>query len=363
MRTRELDRIRDGIRWSVDRGVHYVLATVVDVRGSTYRGLAARQLLRADQTSVGTISGGCLDGDLWAAAREVLETGTPRLVEFDLTSDSEAVWGWGVGCYGSHEVLVEPAATALPVIERLATSTQEGQLLAVIHHLGERSLGVRTYVSSEFESSDELMRRLVNSATTARRHSLLDIGGERVMIEVVERRPRLLVCGAGNDAVPLVEQATHLGFDVTVVLHRESGVGVGNFRADTRIVKVDANEVGQVFDPDCDTYAVLMSHNYLWDLDCLDSLLGTDIAYIGTIGPGDRLDRLVDDLVERGRALDDIDFDRIYGPAGLDIGADGPEEIAWSIVAEVLAVRRGRNGGMLRVSKGSRHRRGTPAAS
>ncbi|MDH5521629.1 MAG: XdhC family protein, partial [Acidimicrobiia bacterium] len=94
--------------WS-QRDVRFALATVVGVRGSTYRGLTARQLISSDGTSVGTVSGGCLDSDLHAVAAEVIATSRAQLVEFDLTADDEAVWGWGIGCNGATEVLVEPS--------------------------------------------------------------------------------------------------------------------------------------------------------------------------------------------------------------------------------------------------------------
>ena len=96
-----------------------------------------------------------------------------------------------------------------------------------------------------------------------------------------------------------------------------------------------------------------MSHNYLRDLDYLRSLLGTEVAYIGALGPGARLARLVADLEESGCPPSPDDLNKMYGPAGLDIGAEGPSEIAWAIMAEILAVRRGQSAGYLRDRKGT----------
>jgi xanthine/CO dehydrogenase XdhC/CoxF family maturation factor len=103
------------------------------------------------------------------------------------------------------------------------------------------------------------------------------------------------------------------------------------------------------------THAVVMTHNFLRDLDYLRSLLGTDVAYIGMLGPRARLERLLDNLARDGVRPSGQDLAKIHGPAGLDVGADGPEEIAAAIVAEILAVQRGRQAGFLRERKGSIH--------
>ena len=107
------DQLITTIQDWASRNVSFALATVVGVRGSTYRGLAARQLVAADGTSVGTVSGGCLDSDLAGMATRVVLSGRPELIEFDLTADDEAIWGWGIGCNGATELLVEPADSAV----------------------------------------------------------------------------------------------------------------------------------------------------------------------------------------------------------------------------------------------------------
>jgi xanthine/CO dehydrogenase XdhC/CoxF family maturation factor len=98
------------------------------------------------------------------------------------------------------------------------------------------------------------------------------------------------------------------------------------------------------------TAFVIMSHNYSRDVEFLGSLLGKGAAYIGCLGPGERLERMLKDLNARGQVPHE--HDRIYGPAGLDLGADGPTEIAWSILAEIMSVRRRRGGGSLVEKKG-----------
>ena len=137
----ELDSILEAIHdWS-ERGLDFALATVVGVRGSTYRGLGARQLVGADGAGVGTVSGGCLDQDLHRVALEVIDRGEARIVEFDLTADDEAIWGWGIGCNGATRLLVEPADTALVLAAQIQAARAEQRPVAVTHILEPGSSG------------------------------------------------------------------------------------------------------------------------------------------------------------------------------------------------------------------------------
>ncbi len=333
------------------RGLRFALATVVGVRGSTYRGLAARQAVSEQSASVGTISGGCLDNDLHRVAGEVIESGLPQLVEFDLTADDEAIWGWGIGCNGATEVLVEPAASALELADRLR-STQTGRRSAIIHSLAPDSLGSRRLLATSGDTP--VVGRLAEEAQQAiheGRHRVVEVEGERSLIEVVGSPPRLLVCGAGHDADPVVRLGAELGFETIVTDDRRHLLTPERFPDGTEMVHAEARELSSVIGLDDRTYVILMSHNYVRDLEYLRQLHGSDVAYVGALGPVERLDRLYDDLAEDGVVFDAEMKMRIRGPAGLDIGAEGPVEIAWSILSEVLAVRTGRSGRPLSVTK------------
>lgn len=348
------DPVLEAVRsWSADE-TPFALATVVGVRGSTYRGLAARQLVGADGTSVGTVSGGCLDGDLREIAGGVIESGAPRVVEFDLTADDEAVWGWGVGCNGATRLLVEPGASAVSLIEKLSTLRASQRPAAVVHMLDGPAMGSRVVVTHRDVDGDlprETVRE-VRRVLLASTHRLLEIDGVHSMIEVVGSPSRLIVCGAGHDAVPVVRQAAALGFEVTVVDDRRQFLTQERFSGAATLVRCEPSELATSVVLDGRSFVVLMSHNYLRDLDYLRSLLGTDVAYIGSLGPGERLARLLADLRAAGDEPSAADLSKLHGPAGLDIGAEGPEEIAWAILAEILAVRRGKTAGFLQNRKG-----------
>ena len=269
----------------------FALATVVGVRGSTYRGLAARQLVAADGTSVGTVSGGCLDSDLSVVAARVRASGRPELVEFDLTADDEAVWGWGIGCNGVTELLVEPENSSL-VLAGSIKSMPPG----IVHVLSGPDLGSHIPVTlDDPEWGEEVLEARVDG-----RHRRVDRGRPTFLVEVISGRPRLVVCGAGHDAVPLVRLASELGFEVSVVDDRQAvplaraiprGDDPGSLRPADLATHVP-------MDPG--TAVVIMSHNYLRDLDFLRSLLGRQVAYIGCLGPGERLERMLKDLVAAG---------------------------------------------------------------
>jgi xanthine/CO dehydrogenase XdhC/CoxF family maturation factor len=340
----ELDGILETMYDWQARGVRFALATVVGVRGSTYRGLAARQAVSEHSASVGTISGGCLDNDLHQVAATVISTGEPVLVEFDLTADDEAIWGWGIGCNGATEVLVEPSGSALELAERLGAS-QVGRRSAIVHSLDPDTLGSRRFITPTGDTP--VLGRLTEAAQEAMRegrHRVVEVEGERSLIEVVGSPSRLLVCGAGHDADPVVKYAAELGFETIVTDDRRHLLTAERFPEGTELVHAEARELSSVMPLDERTYVVLMSHNYLRDLEYLRQLHDRPVPYIGALGPSERLDRLYADLASEGVVFDSEAKRRIRGPAGLDIGAEGPVEIAWSIISEVLAVRTGTTG-------------------
>lgn len=347
----ELDGILETlIDWEA-RGVPFALATVVGVRGSTYRGLAARQAVSEHSASVGTISGGCLDNDLHQVAATVIGTGKPVLVEFDLTADDEAIWGWGIGCNGATEVLVEPSSSALELAGRLRAS-HLGRRSAIIHSLDPDSLAARRFISPTGDTP--VVGKLTEAAQEAMRegrHRVVEVEGERSLIEVVGSPSRLLVCGAGHDADPVVRYGRELGFETIVTDDRRHLLTTERFPDGTELVHAEARELSSVVPLDERTYVVLMSHNYLRDLEYLRQLHGSPVPYIGALGPGERLDRLYADLASEGVVFDEAMKGRIRGPAGLDIGAEGPVEIAWSILSEVLALRTGATGEPVSVVK------------
>jgi xanthine dehydrogenase accessory factor len=185
--------------------------------------------------------------------------------------------------------------------------------------------------------------------------------GVRVFVEALVPPIRLLVCGAGHDAIPLVRFAAGMGWRIEVVDDREAFLSPDRFPQASAFVASPPDEAAARAEVDARTYAVVMTHNFLRDKDYLRSLLGSPVPYIGMLGPRMRFERLLDELAREGFVPDRDDLRVVHAPAGLDLGSEGPEEIAWAIVGEVLAVRNARSGGFLNGREGSIHDRPPPA--
>jgi xanthine dehydrogenase accessory factor len=342
----------------------------VGIRGSTYRREGARLLVPADGAPVGTISGGCLEGEVCTVATDVMSEGQPRLLHFDLTADDEAVWGWGLGCNGVIDVFVEPADRAVEMAGAIRRAIEEQRELAAITVIEadpavSTSPGARMLIhpNGEREGSlgdpalDELAAGHAEQALASDRSAALTLAdGVRAFVEVLVPPIRLLVCGAGHDAIPMVEVAAGLGWRVEVVDDREGFLTRDRYPGATGFVHVqEPLEAAEKASPDARTYVVVMSHNFLRDKDYLRSFLGTPTPYIGMLGPRARLDQLLAELAREGFEPDPGYMSVVHSPAGLDVGAEGPEEIAWAIAGEILAVRNGRPAGFLKDRLGPIH--------
>jgi xanthine/CO dehydrogenase XdhC/CoxF family maturation factor len=367
----EVQDVLRAIEEGIAAGERMALATIVAARGSTYRREGARFLVREAGKPVGNISGGCLEGDVRVAAVEVMEDGVPRLMHFDLTADDEVVWGWGLGCNGVIDVFVEPAegaartagilrraidarrpiASVIVIEARPDAGTTPGTRVAV-HPDGsvEGSLGDP---SLDGPAADE-----GRSALADGRSLVVALGeGVRAFVEVMVPPIRLVVCGAGHDAIPLVAFAAELGWRVEVVDDRDAFLNPSRFPGAVRLVKSEPGDAAAAVGADDRTHVVVMSHNFLRDKDYLRAFLGSGVAYLGMLGPKARLERLLAELDREGVHPSSSDLDVVHGPAGLDLGGDGPREVAWAIVGEILALAKGRTGGFLKDLDGPIHDR------
>jgi xanthine dehydrogenase accessory factor len=371
----ELTDVLSAIESLSAKGERLALATIVAVRGSTYRRPGARLLVPEEGELVGNISGGCLENDVADVAKVVMREGMARIVSFDLTADDDAVWGWGLGCNGAFELFVEPADKAAEVAGALRMALEEQRPICMVTILDssiegieqgarmlvrpggavERSLGDAAVDAGAREAAIELLSR--------ERSEVRELAhGVRAFVEVLEPPLRLLVCGAGHDAAPLVTQAAALGWSPIVVDDRSEFLNRERFPEAADFVLVDRpDKMAETAPVDDRTYAVVMTHNFLRDKDYVRSLLSSPVRFLAMLGPAVRTRRLLDELREEGAEIGEGDLERIHGPAGLDLGAEGPEEIAAAICAEIVAVKRGRGAGFLKDRPGPIHHRHAPA--
>lgn len=330
-------------------------------------------LVRGDGSTVGLVSGGCLESDLAEHARRVHGTGATEIVRYDTRDDDDAPWGLGLGCNGLIEVLLEPLGAGhirdiAALIDAALSADNPSVLVTVIRasadDTGHPSLGAhalvregKTIAIGNWGDSTVLRESAtaIGEALAAGRRGLTrEYGATEIAFEVVMPSVRLVICGSGQDALPLAHFATRLGWDVTVVDHRSvTDAHAARFAGAGVIHCEEAGRLADILPLNRRTAAVVMSHHYSRDLDYVQALLAADVAYIGVLGPRARTERMLGDLA--GRGAEAPNPARLFAPVGLDIGGDGPEAIALAVIAEVSAVAGGRSGGHLRSKKGPLH--------
>lgn len=316
-------------------GTTCALATVIRVRGSAYRHEGAKLVVAADGRHEGNVSGGCLEGDVREVAMRVIRTGVAERREYCGGADEVQAWDLGVGCEGVVELLIEPVRDARDA-ERALLHAEEAH--AVITNI---ETGARECVALEVA----VARGLVDAG--APESALHDA----TFLDVLLPPPRLLVVSAGDDAVHLARLASSVGFRVVVADRRPGLLTRERFPAPMHLVETDAARLGERVVLDSDSFAVVMTHHFADDTDYLRALLRTPARYLGVLGPRQRTQRILGIL----RQDADVDDARIFGPVGLDIGTDGAEQVALSVVAEMLAVRSGRRPQSLRERRAAIH--------
>jgi xanthine dehydrogenase accessory factor len=361
MDRRETERVLEVIREVQATGQRAALATVVRVRGSAYRREGTRIVVRADGTYECLLSGGCLEPTVAEAARRVIATGEPALATYDLEEDS--IWGLAIGCSGAVDIRIErleddPLTRAwLEVLDR----GESAVLMTVIAGGSGRVLlsadgTVRGQLSDPTLQSSAIVRARERMMGPHPRAGTEHIGSAEVFYEISELAPKLVIFGAGQDAVPLARQAWDLGFAVTVVDVREAMLTDDRFPGITR-VSAHFSRFADTINLDASSFVVVMNHHLERDRESLWFALASDAPYIGLLGPRSRYDKLLAGLEAEGRRPAAAMLEtRVRSPVGLALGAETPEEIAVSIVAEILAIRRGFEGGFLNGRDESLHR-------
>jgi xanthine/CO dehydrogenase XdhC/CoxF family maturation factor len=319
-----------------------VLATLVSTAGSTYAKPGARMLVLADGGHVGLLSGGCLEGDLAEHAVTVQADGVARCIAYDMRGPDDELFGIGAGCEGAMRILLEPAGAGLPVAAALVTAGGEtaagrGAALIIVHESPDVALGTYGAHAALPEALLGAAHEALAAGVSCDFDADLGNGMTRAFVQYLAPPPRLLICGAGEDALPVVESACRLGWRVTVVDHRPRFARAARFPG-AEVIEGTAGELGALVDLADYHAAVIMSHHLASDTAYLAALAAADApGYVGLLGPPARRKRLAADLGERAANLQG----RLHAPVGLDIGAVTPQGIALAIVAEIHAWLRG----------------------
>lgn len=344
------------------------LATVVWVEGSSYRRPGARMLITDDGRWEGAISGGCLEGDALRKARQVMRGGLPIVVTYDTMDDGANSFGVGLGCNGIIDILIEPIDPAdahNPVgVLRDFVQQRDVRVLATIlkaddaTHLTPGSRFVLTGQDSNAPHwlCDE-MRDVFGTGKPLTKSFFTELGTVEVFIERIDPGIELIIFGAGYDVVPVAKLARELGWQVTVTDDCVAHLSPKRFPVATCVLFADRAAVIDQLTITGRTAAVLMSHNFNYDRAVLQALLTTDVPYIGMLGPRKRFDKMRDEFEKAGPFVDPATFDRVHAPIGLDLGAETPDEIALSIIAEVKTFFARGSGGFLKDKAGPIHER------
>lgn len=398
--SRESEAILQALQHLGASGRPGALATLVRTWGSTYRRPGARMVIGPEGPLAGTLSGGCLEGDVSEIAQRVVQSRRPVLVRYDLSEDQ--VWSLGLGCGGGVEVLIEPlepervreavavghvddarrlpqplnpeslvvaglaglaagatvaviTAFSLPEgvsgaqgpgswelagLARMALWRQEGELRVV------GSLGDEQLTAWAFEEG----RRRMAGGPAPKGVVVAPVAGEpQVFVDLLQPAPRLLVLGAGHDAVPVVQMAAAAGFRVVVADPRPAFATVHRFPGAERVLVCEPADTPEQVPLTPRDYVLVMNHHKQRDRESLQAWWQGPPEYVGILGPRRRTEEMLQELGIQPAPP------RLYFPVGLDLGAETPEEIALSIVGEMLAHRNGRRGGPLRERPGSIH--------
>ena len=348
------------------------LATVVKVRGSSYRSPGARMLITDDGRWVGSISGGCLEGDALRKARQVMADKKPITVTYDTREESNQNLGIGLGCNGVIDVLIEPIdggndKNSIQLFERFAGAIKPLAMATIfsgIDCIGDKLLitsdqeRISTFTNLKLSQivTDDLLL-LFDSKKSEAKNYKTDLHEFEIFIELIQPTISLIIFGGGFDARPVSDLAKSLSWNVSVTDECVAHIAPIFFPTADKLSLCQREFVDRYFNITPYTACVLMSHNYEYDRDVLKKLIKTETPYIGILGPRKRFDKMQQEYSNQNIQLSSFDLQRIHSPIGLDIGAEAPDEIAISIIAEIQSKFANRSGGFLKYNPGPIHQR------
>lgn len=356
------------------KGKRTALATVVHVDGSSYRRPGARMLITEEGYLTGAISGGCLEGDALRKALLVMSQQRSMLVTYDTMDDDDAKMGLGLGCNGIIQVLIEPIDIHDPnnpieLLKLIAAKRQKAVLITLFSLENKKAPQPGTCLllreGERIERNDIILKdiliqdgmQILGSKQSIFRAYHSENQHLTAFIELVEPTVSLVIMGAGNDVIPVVEMADILGWETTVIDGRANYAKQERFTPSCQVLVAKPENVISQIVIDERTFFLLMTHNYNYDIAMLHQLTQKNVTYIGMLGPKKKLVRMLGELEEQGIQLTEAQRSRIHSPVGLDIGAETPEEIALSIISEIKAILSGKQGLFLTKNQGTIHAR------
>ncbi|WP_342511636.1 XdhC family protein [Sporosarcina sp. FSL K6-1522] len=312
-----------------------VLAMIVHVEGSAYRKEGSWMIIQEDGTRLGVISGGCLESDLQMRSQELFETGKVEIVQYDLSDIDDVGWGRGAGCNGIVSVLIRDVdQTFRFFLNQLHKNLLVKEPIVFIQSMNDfNDYGAIMQGGNRYGSlENEVPIAIDGTAAFQQQAGQKIIHDKNMYVQFIWPKPVLYIIGAGADARPLARLAQDVGYSVHLLDWRQSLCSEEHFptAASIRIGDI-AQAIDTIAFNELDA-VVIMTHDFQKDLQIMQRLRTIPLLYLGILGSKKRTERLLGGEILKG----------MHSPIGLPIGADGPEEIAISIVAELIAVRRGK---------------------
>jgi xanthine dehydrogenase accessory factor len=366
--TKEISDILKAYKAAKQQGRQAALATVVHVEGSSYRRPGARMLIEDNGQLTGAISGGCLEGDALRKALLVMTEKKSRLVTYDTMDEDDSIIGAGLGCNGIIRVLIEPIDSADPAnpisyLELVNTDRQKGVLITLFSLQDKKDPQYGTCLLLKEDGTVTGTPAVLKDVLEAEAKEAMAkqisffknyISNDKILtafIEMIHPPVSLIIIGAGNDVIPLVDMAGILGWEITVVDGRPNYAKKERFINACQVMVLKPEKVLEQITIDEQTVFLLMTHNYNYDMAMLRQLLQSNVKYVGMLGPKNKKERMLSELKEEGLQFTEKQLSTLHSPVGLAIGAETSEEIALSIMAEIKALFAGKAVQSLRANK------------
>ncbi len=349
---KEIKTIIENIKIAYSLGLKTVMATVANVYGSSYRRKGARMLIREDGLWFGSVSGGCLEGDVIEKAKDVMKSNKPQLFKYDTRQNAKNAFGMGYGCNGILEILIEPIefhekSASFNILNGLIVEQHLQGLSTVFNSEDENIavLGERLHSNgTNFIKNETLVQKAktdlkdaISSNNTYCKTYKIDNKKVKVLHEVFRPKLNILIYGAVFHVIPFLKFANELGYNVHVTDSFEPIQPIWNFPGSDEINLIDDAEVNQLISKNPNMAVVFLTHNFFYIKEELPKVLKSNIPYVGILGSRKKTQKILKEANVNSEKYSDSELTKIHYPIGLDIGANTPEEIALSIVAEIMA--------------------------
>jgi len=332
----ELKNIVRSAKLALQEGVKTALASVVALDGSSYRRPGVRMSVQSNGKMIGAVSGGCVEKEVLRQAQSVFESNQPKLMVYD--------GRYRLGCEGILYILIEPfdPEEDFYIAFEKQCKLRKSFKISSLYSKGEenRFKGLSTF-------------HLSNGAYSISKNSV-----ETISLDLFEQtiKPgfKLMIVGSEHDAVQLCKYASSTGWEVDIIAPPDDPKSIENFPGAANYLGIDEQKFSSL-EFDSQTALMFMTHSYVKDLKYLSTVIDKNVPYIGLLGPSKRREKLINEILERDQDISDEFFDRLYGPAGINIGAETAQEIAISILSEILTVIRDQKPISLRNKTGGIH--------